>query len=301
MGNDSAAAPPVPQNGTGVHDVHLKTIDTLPKLTVDVLMEVHRSFARSLRSALSELLECDVAVGQPTFGQVTYGRYLAGIEPPVMASVAAAELLDDNCMIVASHELVSSLIDRLLGGRGHPTVDRWPTDVDVAVFAQVETLILAALGSAFRPLAPATFEKERTETSPHFLGLTTHGTAVIGFDLEINLETVDIGTISVCYPLTSLRSLIEMLPGGDVAVPDDDDLVERVDLSEAPVRLELTLNKTRIPIGDFMSLRIGDVVLLDHWADQPALGMIGNQLLLEAEVGQQNGLLAALISDWRQA
>ena len=298
MAEDSAGAP-VQQ--AAVHDIHLQTVDTLPSVCTDVLVEIHRGLARSLRASLSQYLETPLSLSMPEHRQQPYGQYLQAVDTPVFAAMCSADFLSGPLLLVADHELASSLIDRLLGGSGTPTTDRWPTDVDAKLFSRVLGLVLNALDSAFRPLLAAHFVGERTELSPHFLPIAAHHEPVIAFRLGVEMAGNAIGTLTMCYPFASLATLIDSLPGADMpAPPAPESPSASIDVLETAVQLRLALRSTRLAVGDFMSLREGDVVILDHWADEPAIGLVGDQPIVGVDLGQLSGHLAAVVSDWRE-
>ena len=283
----------------GIHDVRLQTVDTLPAVCSDVLTEIHRGLARTLRTALSEYLEVTVTVGAPEQAQEPYSQFLQDVETPVFASLVASDLLTAPMLVVVDHSFVSAILDRLLGGPGVAVTDRWPTDIDVSLFDRVIGVVLASLQAAFRPLSATTFEAERTELSPHFLSIAAHDDPVITFRLTTELEENPIGGFSCVFPFASLVEIIAKLPGAVMPVLPE---VEEagLDLEEAPVTMSLSLRSTGVPIGDFMSLEVGDVVILDHWADEPAIASVGDVPVLGVELGQMQGHLAAIVKDWRE-
>jgi flagellar motor switch protein FliM len=288
----------VPSN-EGIHDVRLQTVDTLPAVCSDVLTEIHRGLARTLRGAMSEHLEATVMVEPPEVAQQPYSQFLHSVETPVFSSLITSELLSAPMLVVVDHAFVSAVLDKLLGGPGAPITERWPTDVDISLFDRVISVLLASLQAAFRPLSSATFSAERTELSPHFLSIAAHDDPVITFRLESQLEETSIGGFSCCFPFGSLVDLVAALPGA--AMPVLPQIEEAgIDLEEAPVTMTLSLRNTGVAIGDFMSLEVGDVVILDHWADEPAIASVGNVPVLGVELGQMQGHLAAVVTDWRE-
>lgn len=283
----------------GVEDVHLQTVDTLPTVCSDVLTEIHRGFARVSRTSLSEFLEADMTVSGPLVRQTSYADYLSSLAPPVFSGVVDCEFLSGPLVATTNHGLASSLLDRLLGGPGRPVVDRWPTEVDTAMFWGLLERLLGSLQLAFRPLTETTLILRRLELSPHFLSVAPHDDPVIVFEFNIALGDDDLGAFTACYPFSSLTPLVESLPTSTAAFAPETEPVG-LELEDVGVRMRVTLNPTRMSIGEFLTLQTGDVVLLDHWADQPAWGQVSGQTVMGVQLGQMNGHMAAVVDDWRE-
>lgn len=288
----------------GVEDVHLQTVDTLPAVCTDVLIELHRGFGRIVRTNLSEYLESDLTVTAPVIRQLSYAEYLHSLNPPVFAGVASCDFLSGPLIATSDHSLASALIDRLLGGPGQPVTDRWPTDVDTAIFWGLLERMLACLQVAFRPLAETEIALSRLELSPHFLSVAAHEEPVAVFDFTLIQGEDPLGSLTLCYPFASLTPLIERLPTPTAPPPGEEPVTEAAlgpELEDVEVTLDLALNPTRIPIAEFLTLQPGDVVLLDHWADEPAIGYVSQHPVLGLQLGQMQGHLAGAVTDWRES
>ncbi len=288
---------------TGVEDVHLQTVDTLPAVCTDVLIELHRGFGRVVRTNLSEYLESDMTVTAPVIRQLSYAEYVSSLSPPVFAGIASCDFLSGPFIATADHKLASALIDRLLGGGGQPVTDRWPTEVDTAIFWGLLERMLASLQTAFRPLVETELSLNGLELSPHFLSVAAHDEPVAVFDFTLSLAEDELGSLTICYPFASLIPLIERLPTPAPTPPGEEHASQPPtgpELEDVEVTVNLALHPTRIPIAEFLTLQPGDVVLLDHWADEPAVGYVNQHPVFGLQLGQMQGHLAGAITEWRE-
>ena len=122
---------------------------------------------------------------------------------------------------------------------------------------------------------------------------------MIVYRFEIALGDDSAGAMSVVYPFAALQPLLDQVPIGQVEPPAEVTPAV-VQLEDVEVELRALIGTTPVAVGDFLSLRPGDVLVLDQWADQPSVGMVHGVPLLELSVGASSGHVAAVVERWKE-
>ena len=108
--------------------------------------------------------------------------------------------------------------------------------------------------------------------------------------------------VSLCYPVSILRTVFAALDPQGGGVPEEG-LSPAAGLStqlaQMGVELCVHLRPSRIPAGDLVGLKPGDVLRLDHTTDEPALGAVRGVDLLRGSVGTRGGHLGFRVTSWR--
>ena len=70
-------------------------------------------------------------------------------------------------------------------------------------------------------------------------------------------------------------------------------------LAQMGVELCVHLRPSRIPAGDLVGLKPGDVLRLDHTTDEPALGAVRGIDLFTGSIGTRGRHLGFRVTSWR--
>lgn len=298
---------PVQGGANSVTEFNYRRPDVLPKVFVESIDAVHTAFLRTASDRLSQLLKTEVDVQPVTTEELTYRNYLWSLPTPTF--IAVATMLRGRSGIEFAPELVSVLNDRLLGGRGMPTSGRWPTSLDAALAGHAMEPVAAALNKAFAAIMPMGVKIERLEHNPRFARLAAMTDSVLASTFAVKIEGRHpfTGSMSLCYPFATLDPLFDTLRqqlGGDADGAIDDDKPERALLEsflrDSTVPLAARLRPSQVPAGQLSQIEPGDVVVLDHWADEPVDGLVGGTLLFDGRIGRQGNNLAFEVTAWKE-
>ena len=284
---------------TSVEDVQLQTVDELPRGLSSLLREVHEVAGRALQSTLREWAKAAITVTAQPELQAPYSEFTRTLELPVAIASVASPSLSTPFLICLDGAFASAATDVLMGGQIRPPMDRWPTSTDDVVRSIAMRELLEPLAHAFRPVIDLAPEIKRFESSPNFIFDVSPDDPVIVYGFAATLGDQPAGLISVIYPFAALQPLLDQVPAGrheheEPATP------AIVQLEEVEVELRALIGPTSVAVGDFLSLRPGDVLVLDQWADQPSVGMVHGMPLLELSVGASSGHVAAVVERWKE-
>ncbi len=280
--------------------------EVLPKVFVESIDAVHSGFLRTASDRLSQLLRTEVSFEHLGTEELSYRNYLWSLPTPTFMAVAG--MLRGRAGVELSPELASVLNDRLLGGEGRATIGRWPTTLDAALASRVLEPVVAALDHAFSAIMSPGLNIDRIEHNPRFarLAAMTDGVLTSTFAVTIAGSGPFTGSMSLCYPFTTLDPLFDTLRqqlGGDVDDTVSDDKPERAllesFLSDSDVQLTVRLRPSQAPAGQLSRIEPGDVVVLDHWADEAVDGLVGGVPLFDGRIGKQGNNLAFELTAWK--
>ena len=282
-----------------IEDVALQTVDELPKGLSALLREVHDVVRRSLQSMLREWSKAPVEVVLNQEIQAPYSEFTRSLTVPVAIAALQSPALASNMLICLDGPMASSLTDMLLGGQVREAVDRWPTSTDKAIRAKALEDNIWPLHEAFLPVMELDAKITRFESSPNFVFDIDPDDPVIVYRFSASLGDNPMGDISIIYSFAALQPLLDRIPAGNVE-PLSSVEPAVVDLHKVEVELKAITSPTSISVGEFLSLRPGDVLVLDQWADQPNVGMVNGVPLFEISVGAFSGHVAAVVERWKE-
>jgi len=284
---------------SGVEEVQLQTVDELPHGLAALLDEIHDVARRSLQSQMREMARATVTVSRAEAVQATYANVSRDIDIPSSVAAVHSKALGGFFIAHLDAAMSSALIDTKLGGSIRPVLDRWPTQADVAVLSMVLDKLIMPLEDAFRPVFQLDYSIVNFETSPNFIFEVGPADPVVAYKYEFTLDDAALGSLTFIFPFSSLQQLFSKVPTADAAgmSPEESEVMV---LDDVEVELRAMVGPTSVAVSEILSLRPGDVLVLDQWADEPTIGMVHGIPLLELTVGAASGHVAALVERWKE-
>ena len=108
--------------------------DKFSKDNLRALRDIHREFSKAISLVLSGYLRMRVEIEVVSVDQLTYEEFVRSMPSPISVGVFEFEPLTGQILIGISHEVVASIVNRMLGGLG--TIDaqyRDLTDIEKAL------------------------------------------------------------------------------------------------------------------------------------------------------------------------
>lgn len=297
-----------PDLGPAVSEFGYRKPDVLPAIFVENIEAIHAEFARSFSASLSQLLRIEVEVDQIVTEEMSYRSFVWSLPTPTFMSVIS--LLRGRAVLEMGPDLVSVLDDRLLGGPGRPAIGRWPTSLDAGIFRRALDLALAALAEAFSPVIAVQPAVETMQFNPRFARVAAPNEGVLATTFTIGLTGLVPfrGTMSLCYPFSTLDPIFDLFrqhTGEEAETTGENDKPERQALepllAETTVDLKVRLRPSKAPAAHLSAIQPGDVVILEHWADEPVEAFVENQRLFEGRIGTQGSHVAFEVTDWKES
>jgi flagellar motor switch protein FliM len=275
----------------------LVSYERLPMLEI-VFDRLVRIMSTSLRNFTSD----NVEVGIDNIISLRFGDYLNSIPLPAMLAVFKAEEWDNQGLMVIDSAMIYSIVDVLLGGRRGAAslrIEGRPyTTIERTLVERLIQVVLADLSTSFDPLCPVTFRFERLEVNPRFATISRLSNAAILARLRIDMEDRG-GRVELLLPYATLEPVRELLLQQFMGEKFGRDSIWEVHLAEqlwnTDVELSVVLDEQTMRLGDIVSLRPGQQLLLNTNSGEPVQVRCGPVVLFSGRLGHKNNNVAVRI------
>ena len=246
--------------------------DRVTKDQMRSLHFLHDRFARNVSTSLSAYMRVVTEVSILSVEQFTYSEFLMSLSDPTAFYAISMRPLEGVAALELNPSVAFTMIDRMLGGSGRGVaVNRALTDIEQNVTDGVVKLILENLTDAWRGIVDVQFRISGRETRPQMLQVAAPNEVVVLMSFEIKISGTR-GVLNICFPASSIeevsgsftrsweRAQRAMTPG------------EQAALDENVGRVGVTVSAgidASIGARDFLRLKVGDVVGLEHPATDP--------------------------------
>ncbi len=210
--------------------------------------------------------------------QLTYDEFVRSMPSPVTVTIIDMEPLSGQSLLGFSHEITSSMIDRMLGGPGvSEPKPRELTDIEQSLMKRVIDRTIECLEEAWRPFVSINVNVIGIEDGYNLIQVATPGEIVALVTFEITLSTKDSGLMSLCIPYPVLESVLNQLSAQHIfhrqseggSSDEQDRILSRLHYAKIPI--EVFLAGTQLTVQELLELSIGDVVKLDRHAHEDLL------------------------------
>jgi flagellar motor switch protein FliM len=255
--------PPPP--GT-VLDFDFTQQDRIVRGRLPTLEMINDRFARFFRTALFGVLRKTCEVSVLGVKMMKFNEYVHGLAVPSNLNLMRMKPLRGTGLAVMEPRLVFSVIDNFFGGDGryHARIegrDFTPTENRVIQILLKE--VFASMSEAWAPVMDIQFEFLNSEINPQFANIVSPTETVVVSRFRIEMDGGG-GEVHLTLPYSMVEPIRTMLDAGVQS-----DRMERDDrwiaflheeVMDAEVELSSLLLETQISIGEFLYLRIGDVI-----------------------------------------
>ncbi len=203
------------------------------------------------------------------------------------------DMLDTKCMIQFSNAVSFSLIDRLLGGYGKSIdVSRNFTDIEIKVMKGVIEKMGLYLKDVFAPYV---------DVNPLLTGIETNARVnqTIGADEVIILATLEVeyndvkNIITITIPALSMEAIITRANKdygnsgrSKREMMHREGIIKQIQRSN--FNIEAILANTTINLSEILSIRKGDILLLNTPIEKNVSLMVNNEKLFDGKMGTLN-------------
>jgi len=239
--------------------------------TLDITNE---NFTRLFRKTLSAMMRRVIGINTLSVAFSKYEDFLRTLPLPSSLHIFKMEPLKGDMLFIVESKFIFTLVDFLFGGSGreeYKVEGRDFTPIENNLIKKVVLSALSDLEKAWKGLLKVNITYKRSEMNPQFAQIVAPSDVVVIINFEIELDYTS-GTITVCIPYSSLEPLRDKLQGGyqtDKLESDQDWLVRfKEELKSSYINLSVELGKTELTGRDILTLKKGDVILLDqHLSD----------------------------------
>ncbi|MCB9365978.1 MAG: flagellar motor switch protein FliM [Calditrichaeota bacterium] len=298
-GPEVESAPGSPDRPIHLYD--FKHPDRISKDQLRALRTIHDSFARTFGTHLSSTLRTLVDINLLSIDQAAYSEYMLSLSVPSCLYIVSSHHLKGSLILEVSPQFSLLVVDRLLGGLGTRQDGlRELTLIEQTILRKVVETGLAALADAWRTVTPMSLYVESYESNPQFVQIApaSESAVVISCEIVVRDHTYP---LNICFPYFVLEPLLGNLTTGwsnlsmrSIKQDERNELLERVRLSKLPLRAQL--GSTVLTMHDYLTLKRGDVILLDQRTDDPVKVWVDKRVKFWGEPGNSKHQQAVRIT-----
>jgi flagellar motor switch protein FliM len=266
--------------------------DRISKEQVRSLYLLHDLFSHSLSSSMPIFLRAISEVTLVSVEQQAYVEYLYGLPDPTAIFTLAMHPLQGVAVLELNPAIAFPIIDRMLGGAGEQIrKTRAVTEIEQKVLESFLKIVSDDLREAWRPLVELDLQITGRETRPQLLQIVAPNEVVIAIVFHVQMGDIQ-GLMSLCIPAIVLEPIIERFNQSSysrnrVVLPQQTrHLLNNLRTLNFPISAEL--RGIKATTDDLFRLAPGDILLLDHRADEPVSVSIGGLEKFQGQLVEQD-------------
>lgn len=270
---------------------------------IRTLTRIHENCARLLTSYLSTLLRTYVQISVASVEQFTYEDFVRNVQKKSILGVFKAPPLQGSLLMEFSPDVTYIMLDRMLGGQGSTTpVQNDLTEIEMSVIERVFINALGTFEEAWSSVVKVSTELTEIEVNPQFLTTSAPNETVILVSLQTKIGDVE-GTINICLPHVVLEQVLpklsarHWLANQKKAIESHEAVALEKKVQNTRLDVKAVLGRSSIDIGDFLDLKIGDVIRLNESYTDPVAILVDEKQKFLAQPGISKGRVAVQITD----
>ena len=263
------------------------------------LRMVHQDYITTLSVAFSDLLRTDVSLKMSKLTTMTFGGFQEIMRTPSHIALFRVESLPGIGIFEIPPRMALSLANRMLGGKGVSADEsRYLTEIEIALLEELIDIVLREWCLQWKEEKNLVASQLGYESNPRFLQICSNDTAMLILGIEgLAGDTVD--EMQIAVPYMMIEPIIKKMQAGRTRELDLHTAKPAAswrtpfDQIAVPVTVDWVVGK--IPLGDAMQLRVGDVLELPRETLSRAQIRVATKPRFMASVGVENSRVVAQI------
>ncbi|WP_075619425.1 flagellar motor switch protein FliM [Paenisporosarcina indica] len=270
---------------------------------IRTLTRIHENFARLLTSYFSTQLRTFVQISVASVEEFSYEEFIRNVEKKSILGVFKAPPLQGSMVMELTPDVAYVMFDRLLGGQGkivHNSSDL--TEIEISVIQRIFIKALNSFQEAWASVVKLNPELNEIEVNPQFLTMSPRNETVIMIALNTKIGDIE-GIINICLPHIALEQVLPKLSARHWLANQKQAIekheVEALEKKVHSTRLDVkaVLGRATIDLGDFLSLKNGDIIRLNESYRDPVTLLVDEKQKFLAQPGVSKGRMAVQVTD----
>ena len=278
--------------------------DKFSKDNLKALRDIHREFSKAISLILSGYLRMRVEIEIVSVDQLTYEEFVRSMPSPTSVGVFEFEPLSGQILLGISLEVVSCIVNRMLGGVG--TIDaqsRELTDIEKALAKKIINIIIKSLEDSWNAIIPVTGKFISLDDNYQSIQVATAGEIVALLTFEVQISGKHFGLFSICFPYPVLETVLGHLSTQHIfqtkgLVASNDErlkMISKINTSNVDVRVQF--GQCNITLDDFLQLSEGDIIKLDNKVSDDLIVNVNGEKKFFARPGTLKDKICVKITD----
>lgn len=268
--------------------------------TLEIIFE---HFSRLLATNLPAYLRKSVSVDVVNSEVVIYSEFSNALSNPVLLGVLNMSPLSGNVIMEMASNLGFAIVDRLLGGTGTSLErEREFSEIELSILERIFSICVNLLQDPWKQVVKISPLLERIETNSQFAQIISPSETIAIITIEIKIGEVE-GLMNICLPFDTLEPVVDKLNTKywfSTMKEKDNNSYEAViesTINRARVPMRALLGRSKISVGDFTGLQVGDVIRLNRHVDEELEIYVGNIRKFMALPGYSDNKYAVRVTE----
>lgn len=278
--------------------------DKFSKDNLRALRDIHREFSKAISLVLSGYLRMRVEIEIVSVDQLTYEEFVRSMPSPISVGVFEFEPLSGQVLLGISFEVISCIVNRMLGGVGNiENQTRELTDIEKALAKKVINIIIKSLEDSWNTIIPVTGKFISLDDNYQSIQVATAGEIVALLTFEVQISGKHFGLFSLCFPYPVLETVLGHLSTQHIfqtkgLVASNDERLKMISkINTSNVDLRVQFGQCSITLDDFLQLSEGDIIKLDNKVQDDLIVNVNGEKKFFARPGTLKDKICVKITD----
>lgn len=278
--------------------------DKFSKDNLRALRDIHREFSKAISLVLSGYLRMRVEIEIVSVDQLTYEEFVRSMPSPISVGVFEFEPLSGQVLLGISFEVISCIVNRMLGGVGNiENQTRELTDIEKALAKKVINIIIKSLEDSWNTIIPVTGKFISLDDNYQSIQIATAGEIVALLTFEVQISGKHFGLFSLCFPYPVLETVLGHLSTQHIfqtkgLVASNDERLKMISkINTSNVDLRVQFGQCSITLDDFLQLSEGDIIKLDNKVQDDLIVKVNGEKKFFARPGTLKDKICVKITD----
>ena len=278
--------------------------DKFSKDNLRALRDIHREFSKAISLVLSGYLRMRVEIEIVSVDQLTYEEFVRSMPSPISVGVFEFEPLSGQILLGISFEVISCIVNRMLGGVGNiEQQTRELTDIEKALAKKVINIIIKSLEDSWNAIIPVSGKFISLDDNYQSIQVATAGEIVALLTFEVQISGKQFGLFSLCFPYPVLETVLGHLSTQHIfqtkgLVASNDErmkMISKINTSNVDIRVQF--GQCSITLDDFLQLTEGDIIKLDNKVQDDLIVKVNGEKKFFARPGTMKDKICVKITD----
>ncbi len=264
------------------------------------LLMIHENFSRLLQTFFSAGLRTRVQVMVRSTNQYPAAEFMQLLPNPGIVATFSIRPLPGTCMLELSQNIGYAIVDKVFGGSGGDLQpQRALSEIELGVVRRTLNDMFTPLQESWRNVAAIKPTLESLETNPMFLQNNAPSEVLAAITVGIQIGE-HMGHLTLAFPYSTVEPVLSRLsPHSWLATertPEEGELdLLKQQVQEAGMAIRVLLGQTRMTVGEFSSLKVGDVIPLGTTLNSELPVYVGDRITFFGRPGVRGDRVAVQI------
>lgn len=247
--------------------------------TLEIIFE---HYGRLVSTNLPVYLRKNVQVTVASSETVSFSEFTNALSNPVILGIVNFAPLNGTVIIDLATNLGYAMLDRMLGGMGAPLEkNREFSEIELSIIQKVLVMLTQLMREPWKNVVDISPVLNRVETNPQFAQVIAPNDMIAIITLNVKIGDVE-GFLNFCLPFFTLEEVMDRLNTkywfASMQENRDEDYEEYIEsmIRKVDIPIKAVLGTSRISVGDFMNLQVGDCIRLDSKVENDMDIYVGN-------------------------